>query len=242
MAVSKFLIYGLVDPRTSEVRYIGKSATGMKRPNLHRKPSCLAKDHTHKAYWIRVLQRAGLTYAIEVLDYVTNRNELNAAECYWIGEAKAHGWRLTNLTDGGDGLSGAVFSKEHRSRISAANKGRKLTDEQRKKISSAAKARPYSRVKVDAMRRARLGYRHSESTKAKIGAIHRGKVLSAVTRAKIGTANSKPVKELASGTVYNSAADAARLLGIEHTGVMKVASGCSRLKSTHGYRFEYVSP
>jgi hypothetical protein len=242
MDVSKFLIYGLLDPRTNEVRYIGKSATGMKRPNLHRKPSCLAKDRTHKAHWIRALQKAGMTYKVEVLEYVGTRVELNTAERYWIGEAKAHGWRLTNLTEGGDGLSGAVFSKEHRARISIANKGRKLTDEQRRKLSVSAKSRAYDPVKIEAMRQSHIGTHRSVAFKAMVSRVHRGKVLSAATKAKIAAANSRSVRELASGTVYKSAADAARLLGIEYTGVVKVASGRTRLKSIHGYRFEYVSP
>jgi len=241
MDVSKFFIYGLLDPRTNEVRYIGKSSTGMKRPNLHRKPSCLAKDNTYKAHWIRALQREGLTYKIEVLEYVSSRDELNAAERYWIEEARSHSWRLTNLTDGGDGLSGAVFSKEHRAKISAANKGCRFTEEQYARFLLAIRKRDPSTRSTEAACRKNMGSKKSATFKAMISQVHRGKVLSAATRAKIAAANGKPVKELASGTVYKSAVDAARLLGIEHTGVTKVASGRTRLKSTHGYRFEYVS-
>jgi len=49
-------IYGLIDPRTREVRYIGKSARGMQRPLEHSKPCYLRRDRTHKANWIRELQ------------------------------------------------------------------------------------------------------------------------------------------------------------------------------------------
>ncbi len=239
----QFFIYGLLDPRTNEVRYIGKSSTGMKRPRLHGKPSCLAKETTYKARWIRSLRAAGFDYKIELLEIVATRAELNDAERYWIREAKAHGWRLTNLTDGGDGLSGATFSNEHRSRISAANKGRKLTAGQRARLSALAKARPVdsTQLKVAQMTNAWRGQKHSAETKARIGAAHRGKTLSVAQRAAVSVANSKAVRELNSGRVFASARAAATALSLEYSGVVKVASGKGRLKSHHGYRFEYLS-
>lgn len=33
--MSRFLIYGLVDPRTNEVRYVGRSSSGLVRPKHH---------------------------------------------------------------------------------------------------------------------------------------------------------------------------------------------------------------
>jgi len=41
---------------------------------------------------------------------------------------------LCNLTDGGDGIIGQVFTQEHRQKISESNKGRKLSDEHRRKL------------------------------------------------------------------------------------------------------------
>jgi hypothetical protein len=37
----QYIIYGLVDPETEELRYIGKSSTGMSRPKKHFYPSTL---------------------------------------------------------------------------------------------------------------------------------------------------------------------------------------------------------
>lgn len=240
---TQFFIYGLTDPRTGEVRYVGKSATGMKRPKLHGKPSCLAKDETHKANWIRSLLAQGIHYVVEVLQYVGSREELNSAERYWIREARNAGWKLTNHTDGGDGLSGATFSAEHRANISKANRGRKLTAEQKARCSVAARRRDPATgaARVHAASLAWKGSKHTEEAKKAIGAVHRGKVVSAEARAKVSVANSKPVRELASSTMYPSVRAAATALGIECSGVAKVASGRARLKSHHGYRFEYVT-
>jgi hypothetical protein len=237
----RFLIYGLVDPRTGEIRYIGKSATGMKRPNLHRKPSLLRRDCTYKARWVRALHRLGLTYSIEVLEYLLDREGLNAAERYWISEAKCNGWRLTNLTDGGDGLSGMAFTPEHRAKISAANKGRKLSEDQRRRLSEIAKLRPPNPQGIAILCRANLGTKKPESFKELMRRVHTGKVVTSETRERIGMANGKPVLELGSGKFYPSAAAAARSLGIEVSGIIKVASGCSRLKSTHGHHFKYLT-
>ena len=39
--ISKFIIYGLADPATDAVRYIGRSSNGLVRPRGHFKPSSL---------------------------------------------------------------------------------------------------------------------------------------------------------------------------------------------------------
>lgn len=199
----QFFIYALVDPRDGAARYIGKSSTGMRRPNLHRKPSVLARDKTHKANWIRALQREGSTYKIEVLEVVHDHELLNGAERYWIAMARKNGWPLTNHTDGGEG----VVSAGRRARTTVVNSRR---------------------------------YAHSTDTKARIGAAHRGKVVSAETRAKVAAANGKPVRELGTGRIYPSARAAADSLNLEYSGIVKVAAGKGRLKSHHGYRFEYL--
>lgn len=199
---AQFIIYGLVDPRNGAVRYIGKSSTGRRRPNLHRKPSVLARDKTHKANWIRSLQREGLTYTIEVLEIVPSCELLNEAERYWIAKARGGGWPLTNHTVGGEGV---IATRRTRSVVAS-----------------------------------RRRYAHSAETKAKIGAAHRGKVVSPETRSKVSVANGKSIRELGTGRIYASARAAADALNLEYSGIVKVAAGTGRLKSHHGYRFEYL--
>lgn len=160
----KSFIYGLTDPRDGSVRYIGKTTTGMERPRAHRYLS--DGDHTHKAHWILKLQREGLEYGIVVLEECV-REDLSAAECFWIAQGRGLGWRLTNLTKGGDGTLGFVqpehvrvavasantrrkgvpFTEEHKARMSASMKGQhrpRWSEETREKImrgQSAARAR-----------------------------------------------------------------------------------------------------
>ena len=54
--ISRFLVYGLLDPCTGELRYVGKSARGMLRPKEHFKPNARI-GHTHIAHWLAKLWR-----------------------------------------------------------------------------------------------------------------------------------------------------------------------------------------
>ena len=97
-SVSQFLIYGLIDPTTHLIRYVGLSSSGLRRPREHRRPSC---PNSHCRHWVRQLQNVGLDYDIAVLEVVSNQGELPAAERWWIAYGRACGWPLTNLTAGG---------------------------------------------------------------------------------------------------------------------------------------------
>jgi len=119
---SRFLIYGLIDPRDGQLRYVGKSLTGMRRPIVHAEPARLRKDRTYKANWIRSLQAVGLDYEVEVLEECDTVDALNEAERFFIGYFRMVGARLTNLTVGGEGRSGPM-STEHRMNLSKALKG-----------------------------------------------------------------------------------------------------------------------
>lgn len=120
------LIYGLVDPRTLEVRYVGRSSSGLQRPALHGAASVLAKDKSHKARWIRELLSEGITYEIRILEFCHSLEALIEAEERWIWAGFRLGWPLTNGTfDGGKPIE---VSPETRALISAAKRGRPRPD------------------------------------------------------------------------------------------------------------------
>lgn len=102
---SKYFIYALVDPETKQIRYIGKTVSGMKRPRDHSKPSEL-KRNTHKTHWIRTLIEKGLKPEIIVLQHHESKEELNQSEQDWIARYKELGSPLTNATEGGEGNVG----------------------------------------------------------------------------------------------------------------------------------------
>lgn len=144
---SKYLVYGLVDPRTEKVRYIGKSARGDERIKCHGRQSYL-NDNTNRAKWILGLKRKGLTFQIKILEECQSEAEALEKERQWISEARAMGWKLTNHTSGGETVTfdeitlrkmskagkGKPKSPAHRAKISASLKGRVMSPEWKAKV------------------------------------------------------------------------------------------------------------
>ena len=136
MRESKYLIYALQDPITYEIRYIGKSVSGLHRPKYHTYPSCLSKDDTHKGRWLKQLVNNGFKPIIKVIQILNNHDELVQAEIYWIKYFKDLDCPLTNLTLGGGGTIGYKWEDTDIRRFQPhPMQGKKLTDERKAKIS-----------------------------------------------------------------------------------------------------------
>lgn len=113
----QLLIYGLTCPDTGLVRYIGKSSSGLLRPNEHKKPSNL-RYATHKTNWIKKLISEDKTYGVIQIEYCENEEELNDREIHWIAKYRQAGYDLTNSTDGGEGALGMVVTQSTKDKIS----------------------------------------------------------------------------------------------------------------------------
>jgi group I intron endonuclease len=157
----KSFIYGLVDPRTGQLRYVGQTSCGMRRPQQHAKPwSLKAAPHTHKSRWINSLVCDGLMYEIVILE-VTEK--LNEAERFWLAYLRSH-HNLTNATVGGEiGMRGFKHSAEARQKMSAARIGgpgfrSNHSTTSRKKMSEAHQGKILSRTTRLKMSRARGGH------------------------------------------------------------------------------------
>ena len=209
--MSRFLVYALKCPMCGAVRYIGKSSSGMARPKAHKNPSML-RGKTHRTNWIRSLKAQGLSYIIAVLETVDNKEALNASEIRWIAHGRAQGWRLTNHTDGGDGLGGMKHSAETRAKMSASAKalpaevakrrgeslkGKPKSLEHKAKLSAARKGVPRKsgmKYNLNDEQRAKIAARNksrvwTKEQRERLSAAHRGRVFSDEQRAAIGKAN-----------------------------------------------------
>lgn len=132
--MERFIIYGLFDPRSHELRYIGKSTKGLRRAREHTANWALQSDgETHKVRWLRSLLVLGLTPEIRVLEAVPDGIGLDKAEQNWISEYLPSS-RLTNLTRGGDGLSGHIRSQQTKELDRAAGRKRWENPEYRQKV------------------------------------------------------------------------------------------------------------
>jgi hypothetical protein len=115
-------IYGLCDPETGELRYVGRTDDVRRRFAVHLSAARTSGHKSRCAAWIKSLLLQGKEPEVDVLDYVPAdqahhmEREYIALWRYLIGD------RLTNLTDGGDGLLNP--SPEVRARMSAAAKAR----------------------------------------------------------------------------------------------------------------------
>lgn len=160
----RVFIYGLCDPDTGELRYIGKSNNPKKRLSNH----LTSRFKSHRTSWIQSLLTKGRRPKLEIL--------LEVPEVEWefwekdlIKTFREGGADLVNTSSGGDsfgdlppeslerqrkarwgrrqseetrekirqghlGKKGPPKSAETRRRISVANKGRKLTPEHKEKL------------------------------------------------------------------------------------------------------------
>jgi group I intron endonuclease len=125
---------------------------------------------------------------IESHESITIR-DIHERERTCIAEAKAKGLDLLNGTSGGQGIPGMKHGPEARAKMSAAHKGKTITEAHRKAISAAMKGHTYnmSRGPFSAETRAKMsaskigeknnnfGKAMSDETKAKISAAKTGK-------------------------------------------------------------------
>lgn len=176
---AEFYLYEHTRRDNGAVFYVGKGKGHRARSLQGRNP-----------FWHRIAAKG---YDIAIVVRGLPEELAHFAECERIAQLRAMGVRLANLTDGGEGASGAKIpresverraalmrgrprpdvsarlkgvpkSAEHRAAQSAACMGRVLSDETKKKIGEKSKGRQSSM----------LGKRHSEETKEKIGAAVRG--------------------------------------------------------------------
>lgn len=122
----KTYIYGLVDPSTDSIRYVGVTDTPKERMQAHLND----KGTTHKCRWVSKLLRNGLTPIMEVLDEV-KRDDWQFWEQWCIELFRSWGVKLTNGDNGGLGKN--RYSPELRRKISNTLKGR-IFPEKRKRI------------------------------------------------------------------------------------------------------------
>lgn len=95
------VVYGLLDPDTLEIRYVGQTVNLERRHKEHGARSNL-KANNHKNKWILSLLSRGLFPACIALERIPECDS-DSAEQRWIKELKGMGARLTNATEGGNG-------------------------------------------------------------------------------------------------------------------------------------------
>lgn len=193
-------IYALVDPRDNEIRYIGKSVNPQKRLNMHLFYASHGA-HTYALRWIKGLLNNDLQPILRILEENISTDQIDEREKWWIAEGFRRGWRLTNMTEGGDGgaykypesgakISAALkgkkrgpISEEHRQRLIESHKGKKPTPEAiakrsetvRRKHAEGYKRPPKSQESIERQRQKLLGRKQPAEEIKKRAAAARGR-------------------------------------------------------------------
>jgi len=171
-------IYALIDPRNSEVRYVGATLNVGKRVARHLRDR-FGSGKSLRACWLRDLEQSGAMPEWYVLETVP-RWAASDAERLWIELFCAFGCQLTNGTDGGDNLPTAAQRRRMSILLAgrpSQRRGRRFPPRDPERISNAHKGIRPSKKTIEKMRRARKAYwrkhpdfRHSEATKARMRA------------------------------------------------------------------------
>ena len=159
-------IYGLIDPNTAEVRYIGKSIRPKERLTNHMNDV----SNCHRSHWLQSLKSKGLKPEMVILEEMDGESDWQSSERKWIQYGRDANWPLTNNTDGGDGVCGLPL--ETRKKMALTWTGRKH--------------KPETIIKLCAARKLRTT---SEETKNKMSAAQKGRKIE--WKDKIGIANMK---------------------------------------------------
>lgn len=206
-------IYGLIDPRTSQLRYVGKTVLGLQdRLNRHCNESN-TEIKNHRVDWIRNLAKAGLRP--EIIELETVRADWIEAEQFWISYMRFIGCELVNATFGGEGAPGIKPTRLARLRMSRSQLGRKHSAATRKKISESNMGKRHTALTLEKLRRSQkrrqkrspsvppvltdeiklkiskslTGRKHSLSTRIKMSRSQTGRVHTQETKDKISAGN-----------------------------------------------------
>jgi len=95
-------IYGLVDPRDNQIRYVGKSDDPQRRLSLH----MCSDSNPYKREWLNELAAENLNTALSILAEV-DQDGWGDHEQRWIQKMKDEGHRLLNIQPGGIFYNGA---------------------------------------------------------------------------------------------------------------------------------------
>ena len=163
-----FYIY-IIENKTADGCYVGKTNDLRKRWERHCKNASLGSYPSIHLY--NAMRKYGTeSFEMRILEEHPNESYiLEVLEPGWIQRMRDEGRNVYNMTDGGEGLSGLEFSKEHRRKLSETAKrqagkprgpmseetkqkiserhiGRKQTEEHRQKLREAAQRKSMNRL------------------------------------------------------------------------------------------------
>lgn len=166
-----FYVYEHTRPDTNQVFYVGKGSS-----------TRLNSVKDRNKHWQNVVNKVGFK-AIKVVEHDSEELIL-LAEIEKIDQLRKLGFKLVNVTDGGQGISGLKHSEESKKKMSnsrkllvhhkhtdetkekirKANTGVVFTEERKQKISASRKGHKMLPHVKEALKLGKIGYKHSKET------------------------------------------------------------------------------
>jgi len=164
------LVY-LVTNKINGKQYVGQTTKTLEarwfdHNQTRKNPSC--------KYLYSAIQKYGVeNFQVETLVIVDSKEEMDRNERGLIAALGTKAPKGYNLTDGGDGAQGFVFTLEQRNKISRGLLGRRMSDKARTKLLERNKGNKFS-----------LGVKMPEEHRLKLININKGRKQSVEERAK----------------------------------------------------------
>ena len=194
---NNYYVYEHIRPDTMQVFYVGKGKG--KRITIGKNGGGERNKH-----WHHIVNKASGFISRKIVENVDEELAF-LAEQERIDQLKRLGVKLCNMTDGGEGASGTIVSKETREKMSKIHKGKTISDEQKKKMSESLKKVVKSKEWVEKIASQLRGRKRDNSKAAK--------------------SVSKPVICTTTNLRFNSCREAAKFYNVSVSGVSKVCKG-----------------
>ena len=170
------------------IMYLGKSKVPDKRWKRHKEEATKCNEQSARLY--KAMSKHGIeNFDFRIIDeHEDEAYALKVLEPMWIARMKEEGVHLYNMTSGGDGIPGYTHSTETIKKISDSNKGRKLTDDQRRllsEINTGVKHSEESRKKISEAIKGKQKPPRSEEHKRKLSEAAKARRMSDERRAKL---------------------------------------------------------
>lgn len=230
-------IYALSDPRKpTEIRYIGKTKRLLRERLALHVFDVKRYPHCYRSCWIAKLLRDGIRPIIWPLEMTSNWEE---RERYWIAFLKPLG-KLTNLADGGEGVSGVPHTAAQKANLSEKMKAyHRMHPEIAARHTERMRSFKMPEYAKAILRSKAIGRLHSQATKQRLSLIRKGKPKTPAQMAamQLPKVTWRQVVCVETGKIYESVAAANRAHGV---GTVRQAIDHPKWKSA-GYHWKFLT-
>jgi hypothetical protein len=232
----------LIDYNYNNWYYVGKTSHSIEERLAGHKSNCRKNKTKHHKIWNKAIN-GGNQPDIIVLEEIDNEIELNTLEKWYITYFKSIGTKLTNLTTGGDGLSGHIFSDEHKNKISQNRKGKYNITQEHINVIKMANTGPRSEEFKAKIRKIRTGTKWREDIKKKISESNKGKHTNNNRQRPINQIDIKTGNII---NTFNSINEAAMGINPDKFKSIRSSIECAanpngKQKTASGFKWQYLS-